>query len=172
MSLVNVNIFSKCERASGTRDAAVSLVNVNALVFRSRSFPCLCLFVFLCGFVLFSVPPAAAQDWFRTGTGLGVEKARVAVADFSPRSESSAPLAKIFSDVVSADLEFSGILEVVSRSFHPTKPPAVPADLTQEAQQLVRAAGQRGGGRDQERAGDAAGCQVEDLDRWHHLVVR
>ena len=47
----------------------------------------LCLSVFICGFlsVLFS-SPAAAQDWFRTGTGLGVSKARVAVADFAAKS--------------------------------------------------------------------------------------
>ena len=25
---------------------------------------------------IFSAPPAAAQDWFKTGTGLGVTKAR------------------------------------------------------------------------------------------------
>ena len=29
--------------------------------------------------------PAAAQDWFRAGTGLSAEKPRLAVADFVPR---------------------------------------------------------------------------------------
>ena len=37
-------------------------------------------------FAAFSLAaPAAAQDWFRTGTGLGVSKPKVAVADFVSR---------------------------------------------------------------------------------------
>ena len=98
---------------------------------RKLRISCLCLSVFICALsVLILLPPsAAAQDWFRTGTGLGVEKARVAVADFAPRSPSSEPLAKIFSDVVRADLDFSGILELVSKSFYPLQAPSVPAEL-------------------------------------------
>ncbi|MDQ1409542.1 MAG: hypothetical protein QOJ41_1277 [Acidobacteriaceae bacterium] len=35
---------------------------------------------------IFSIPHATrAQDWIKTGTGLGLEKPRVAVADFAPR---------------------------------------------------------------------------------------
>jgi TolB protein len=75
-------------------------------------------------------PPAAAQDWFRTGTGLGVAKARVAVADVAPRTPASEGLAVLFSDVVRNDLDFSGILELVSRSFYPLQVPSVPAELT------------------------------------------
>jgi TolB protein len=75
-------------------------------------------------------PPAAAQDWFRTGTGLGVAKARVAVADLAPRTPASEGLAVLFSDVVRNDLEFSGILELVSRSFYPLQVPSVPTELT------------------------------------------
>ena len=40
--------------------------------------------------------PAAAQDWFQTGTGLGVSKARLAVADFAARTPAVAPLATEF----------------------------------------------------------------------------
>src|ERR1035438_3783354 len=77
----------------------------------------LCVSLFICGsFSLLSAPRAAAQDWFRTGTGLGVSKARVAVADFSPKSPTSQPLAAEFSDVVRSDLDYSGILELVSKS--------------------------------------------------------
>lgn len=75
------------------------------------------------------VSPAAAQDWFRTGTGLGVEKPRVAVADFAPRSPSSQPLTNIFDSVLRADLEYSGIIEVVSKSMNPLQSPSVPAEL-------------------------------------------
>ena len=84
---------------------------------------------FIGGFLLFLSSPALAQDWFRTGTGLGVEKARVAVADWAPRSPSAAALSKIFTDILRADLEYSGILEVVSPSFYPTTLPSVPSEL-------------------------------------------
>ncbi len=86
-------------------------------------------------FILFSsllfllATPAAAQDWFRTGTGLGVEKPRVAVADFAPRSPSSQPLADVFSTVLRADLEYSGIIEVVSKSLNPLQSPGVPGEV-------------------------------------------
>ncbi len=77
--------------------------------------------------------PVAAQDWFRTGTGLGVEKARVAVADFAPRSTSAQPLANIFTEVLRADLDYSGILELVSKSFYPLEVPSVPSELKHAA---------------------------------------
>ncbi len=87
----------------------------------------LCLSVFICGFAF--ALPTAAQDWFRTGTGLGVSKARVAIADFAPKSDSAKPMADEFSDVVRSDLDFSGILELVSKSFYPLQTPTSPADL-------------------------------------------
>jgi len=90
----------------------------------------LCLSVFICGSLsLISVPRASAQDWFRTGTGLGVSKARVAVADFSPKSPTSQPLATEFSDVVRSDLDYSGILELVSKSMNPLQSPGTPAEV-------------------------------------------
>ena len=53
------------------------------MVHRSRnSGVCLLLF---CG--MFLPGRAAAQAWFQTGTGLGAEKPRVAVADFAPRAD-------------------------------------------------------------------------------------
>src|ERR1700674_3260449 len=80
--------------------------------------------------VLIALPgPAAAQDWFRTGTGLGVSKPRVAVADFASRSSSTPPLANLFSDVLRNDLDYSGILDLASKSFYPTQVPGAPAEL-------------------------------------------
>jgi TolB protein len=73
--------------------------------------------------------PAAAQDWFRTGTGLGVEKARIAVADYAPRTQTSDWSAQTFSTVLAADLEYSGIVELVSKSFYPQQSPSVPVEL-------------------------------------------
>ncbi|MCL4523469.1 MAG: translocation protein TolB [Acidobacteria bacterium] len=94
---------------------------------RSRVRPQFC--VLLASLLFFAASPAAAQDWFRTGTGLGVEKPRVAVADFAPRSPSSQPLANIFTDVLRADLEYSGIIEVVSKSMNPLQSPSVPSEF-------------------------------------------
>ena len=90
---------------------------------------------FICAFLLPNLLLAApsGQDWFRTGTGLGVEKARVAAADFVPRSPSAQPLANIFTEVLRADLEYSGILELVSKSFHPLQVPSVPSELKHSA---------------------------------------
>jgi TolB protein len=73
--------------------------------------------------------PAAAQDWFKTGTGLGVSKARVAVPEFGARTTPAQPLEKTFHDVLWNDLEYCGILELVSPSFYPTKSPSQPNEL-------------------------------------------
>src|SRR5580692_3942755 len=89
-----------------------------------------CLSVFICGFVcLWGAAPASAQDWFKTGTGLGVSKAHVAVADFAAKDAPSQPLATLFSDVVRADLDYSGILELVSKSYNPLQSPGSPAEV-------------------------------------------
>ena len=77
--------------------------------------------------------PAAAQDWFRTGTGLGVSKPKVAVADFVSRNDASASMSALFSDVVRNDLDFSGIVELASKSFYPTQVPSVPMELNYQA---------------------------------------
>ncbi len=76
--------------------------------------------------------PAAAQDWFKTGTGLGVTKARVAVPDTVARSTFGEPLPKTFHDVLWADLEYSGILDLVSPSFYPLQMPSQPNELKAE----------------------------------------
>jgi TolB protein len=79
---------------------------------------------------LFSAKPAAAQDWFRTGTGLGVEKPRVAIADFVPRSDEAKSHSALFTQVVRDDLSFSGIMDLVSPSFYPAQSPSTPSELT------------------------------------------
>jgi TolB protein len=75
------------------------------------------------------VAPASAQDWFRTGTGLGVEKPRIAVSDFAPRSAEAQSHSTLFTTVVRDDLAFSGILELVSPSFYPAQVPSQPGEL-------------------------------------------
>ena len=70
-----------------------------------------------------------AQDWFRTGTGLGVDKPRIAVTDFAPRADNAKPHAALFTQVVREDLSFSGVIELVSPSFYPTQVPSTPNEL-------------------------------------------
>jgi TolB protein len=74
-----------------------------------------------------SITPA--QEWFRTGTGLGVEKPRVAVADFAPRADNSKNHSALFTQVVRDDLQFSGVLDLVSPSFYPTQILSQPTEL-------------------------------------------
>jgi TolB protein len=76
--------------------------------------------------------PTAAQDWFKTGTGLGVTKARLALPDTVARSTFAQPLPKTFHDVVWADLDYSGILDMVSPSFYPLQAPGQPSELKAE----------------------------------------
>jgi len=90
---------------------------------------------FLLGFVALAIlalatsPPATAQDWFKTGTGLGVTKARLAAPDLAARSAAAQPLEKTFHDVLWADLEYSGVLDMVSPSFYPTQVPSQPSEM-------------------------------------------
>ena len=73
---------------------------------------------------------ASAQDWFKTGTGLGVSKARVAVPEFAVRQPIPPALEKTFHDVLWSDLEFCGVLELVSPSFYPPQIPSQPSEVT------------------------------------------
>jgi TolB protein len=79
--------------------------------------------------LVLSATSAFAQDWFKTGTGLGVSKARVAVPEFAARSTDAQPLEKTFHDVLWSDLDYSGILELVSPSFYPVQVPSQPSEL-------------------------------------------
>ena len=87
--------------------------------------------VVLAALVLPLKPGAAQQKeaWFRTGTGLGVDKIRVAVADFGPRTDSAKTHAQQFTQIVRDDLAFSGIIDLVSPSFMPTQTLTQPSEL-------------------------------------------
>jgi TolB protein len=82
-----------------------------------------------CTLFLLPCGTASAQDWFRTGTGLGVEKPRVAIADFVPRDDAAKSHSALFTQVVRDDLSFSGILDLVSPSFYPAQQPSMPSEL-------------------------------------------
>jgi TolB protein len=85
--------------------------------------------------VLLSLPALAQNDWIRTGTGLGVEKPRIAVADFKATNADPATgsLQKVFDDTLFNDLQQSGILEVVSKSFYPLQQPGSPEEVKLDA---------------------------------------
>src|SRR6202140_2453095 len=94
---------------------------------KERFLPCAVLFaivLFLC-----SGATAFAEDWVHTGTGLGLEKPRIAVTDFAPRADNAKSHSQLFTQVVRDDLQFSGILDLVSPSFYPTQAPTVPSEL-------------------------------------------
>ena len=75
--------------------------------------------------------PLPAQDWVKTGTSLGVEKVRLAVADFKPSSADpqTAALLKTFNDTLWNDLDVSGVVELVSKSFYPLQVPGQPPEV-------------------------------------------
>ncbi len=72
-----------------------------------------------------------AQDWVKTGTSLGVEKVRLAVPDFKPANADAqnAALLKTFNDTLWNDLDVSGVVELVSKSFYPLQVPGQPTEV-------------------------------------------
>ncbi|MGI9103078.1 MAG: Tol-Pal system beta propeller repeat protein TolB [Terriglobales bacterium] len=74
-------------------------------------------------------------DWIRTGTGLGVEKVRLAVPDFKQANAdpTSGALIKVFNDTLWNDLSQAGIFDVVSKSFYPLEVPGTPAEVKLDA---------------------------------------
>jgi len=77
---------------------------------------------------------AARQDTINSGIDRkGVAAVRVAVPEFqAPAGAKGASLAKVFNETLWADLEFSGNLELASRSFYPSGVFSVPGDIKPE----------------------------------------
>jgi TolB protein len=88
---------------------------------------------FLSTIFLFS--SSTAQDWIKTGTGLGVEKVRLAASDFkSSTADAKNPeLLKVFNDTLWNDLDNAGIFDMVSKSFYPLGAVGAPADVKFES---------------------------------------
>ncbi|HEV2699097.1 MAG TPA: Tol-Pal system beta propeller repeat protein TolB [Terriglobales bacterium] len=85
--------------------------------------------------LLAAAVPTFAQDWIKTGTGLGVEKIRIAVPDFKPASQDArnAELLRTFNDTLWNDLSNAGIFDMVSKSFYPLGQVGLPADVKFES---------------------------------------
>lgn len=82
----------------------------------------------------------APQDWFKTGTGLGVQKVKLALPDFGAANAATKPLEQFFDQVLWNDLEYSGIIQMVSKSFYPTPSswPTQPTQLAGQQQQWTQ----------------------------------
>jgi TolB protein len=87
--------------------------------------------LFLLFFVLVASVGLSAQDWIRTGTGLGVEKIRLASPDFKLVSTDTGTqnLATTFNTTLGNDLQAAGIFDMVSRSFYPLSIPGAPREV-------------------------------------------
>src|SRR5437660_11822009 len=85
----------------------------------------------LLGLTFFIALPCFAQDWIRTGTGLGVEKVRLAASDFKATTHDpkNADLLKAFNDTLWNDLDNAGIFDMVSKSFYPLQVPGQPTEV-------------------------------------------
>lgn len=85
----------------------------------------------LCLMILCMSAPMFAQDWIRTGTGLGVQKVRIAVPDFKANNSApqTADLLKTFNSTLFNDLDNAGIFDVASKSFYPLQNPGQPTEV-------------------------------------------
>ncbi len=74
---------------------------------------------------------AGAQDWVRTGTNLGADKIRIAVADFKPFSNDpqTSQLKTVFDTTLFNDLSNAGIFDIVSKSLAPPLMPGSPSEM-------------------------------------------
>ena len=81
--------------------------------------------------VLLAGVSAGAQDWVHTGTNLGVDKIRIAAADFKANGgdPQTAALKRTFDTTLYSDLGNAGIFDLVSKSFNPHENPGAPADI-------------------------------------------
>src|SRR5277367_3475552 len=106
-------------RTTGTRYFKISTRTIAAVI------------SLLLAAALTAAPCLAQQDWIKTGTGLGVDKVRLAVPDFKPATSDAknADLLKVFNDTLWNDLENAGIFEMVSKSFYPLAVPGTPTEV-------------------------------------------
>jgi TolB protein len=78
-----------------------------------------------------SHPLISQEPQVKTGTGQGVPRSRLAVADFQLRTSDPqlAQSTRLFNEVLWADLDFSGVFDLVPKSFYPIKLPSQPYEV-------------------------------------------
>src|SRR5271170_4683772 len=76
-----------------------------------------------------------AQDWVRTGTNLGVQRIRLAAANFKAGSSDpqTAPLKTVFDATLYNDLKNAGVFDMVSKSMAPPQTPGGPQEINLSA---------------------------------------
>jgi len=76
-----------------------------------------------------------AQDWVRTGTNLGVQRIRLAAANFKAGSSDpqSASLKTVFDTTLYNDLKNAGVFDMVSKSMAPPQTPGGPQEINLSA---------------------------------------
>jgi TolB protein len=76
-----------------------------------------------------------AQDWIKTGTGLGVERMRIAVPEFKAANQDprNTELLRTFNETLWNDLSNAGIFEMISKSFYPLGQVGAPGDVKFDA---------------------------------------
>ncbi|WP_446742324.1 Tol-Pal system beta propeller repeat protein TolB [Silvibacterium acidisoli] len=82
--------------------------------------------------IAFSLPASLhAQDWVRTGTNLGVEKIRLAAANFKPGTPDvqTGALKTVFDTTLFNDLKNAGVFDMVSKSMAPPAMPGGPSEM-------------------------------------------
>ncbi len=81
--------------------------------------------------LLFYPSQAHAQDWVRTGTNLGVQRIRLAAADFKAATgdAQTSPLKTVFDTTLYNDLKNAGIFDMVSKSMAPAQMPGGPQEI-------------------------------------------
>ena len=122
-------IFSYGVCFSSTRMEASARLNSRRSSSRFRGSGCALVLICVSSIVCCNL---FAQDWVKTGTSLGVEKVRLAVPDFKPSSSdpTNTALLKTFDDTLWNDLDVSGVVELVSKSFYPLQVPGQPPEVT------------------------------------------
>jgi TolB protein len=93
------------------------------------------VFFLLLTAALIAAPCLGQQDWIKTGTGLGMEKVRLAVPDFKPSTSDAknVDLLKVFNDTLWNDLDNAGIFDMASKSFYPLAIPGNPTEVKFDA---------------------------------------
>jgi TolB protein len=81
--------------------------------------------------ILLAGTSAQAQDWLHLQTSTGVDRIRIAVADFKSSGADPAVFAekRAFDGTLFADLANAGIFDIVSKGLIPTTTPGVPAEM-------------------------------------------
>ena len=89
----------------------------------------------ICVFILLFSSALHAQDWVKTGTNLGVQRIRLAAANFKAGSSDSltTPLKTVFDATLYNDLKNAGVFDMVSKSMAPPQAPGGPQEINLSA---------------------------------------